>query len=729
MRTVLPVTDLSSQATIPSPPLFEKKKQSFSDGFGPKPSEIGRATSLAMSGGEYGLASEDNADFRQGASYPRFSGAGSGGEGTPLMYSGNTGQPTTFCQIEHVALQGGASHQPSLVHISGQDVDVPQYEFPGWVPPSELKFETLEAVDQQSLHHPSRGSLSEIFATSIAGNDVTSSSLYIVGVTSSLSGQLSPLCLLLVGCVLYLIKAVAGEAGTAIPLNGGAYNLLLNTTTKPVATMAACLLILSYVATAVVSATECMQYAANLVPGLDTYWGTIILLAFFAFLMIVGITESAQLATGIFIVHIATMCFLIAVGATYMFANPIIIEENLREPLKYDWPLSLLFGFCVGMLGVTGFETSANYVEETKKGIYPKVLFNTWLVSMLLNPALSVVCMGVLDMNSMESHHRDVLAKVAYDSGGKYFGLWVSADASIVLAGSVLTAYVGMTGLVRRLTLDRCLPQFLLAENRFRRTNHLIPVCFFVLCTLMFVLLGGDVKSLANVYSLSFLCVMTLVICGTIILKYKRQFIRRAVRASWPACWAALAFVIIALLGNVVLAPNHLLWFFIYFGVVACMMLIMFERIRILKWFLYFLSQSPQHMQDRFSGVTLLAMDKIRSQKVVFFASNENLEVLSKAVAYIQQNELTKWVKIVYIYEDLNDPVIRALADNLRVIDRCFPKMVMDLVLVQGQFTPSVVAQISTRLGVPRNFMFMVCPNERFPYDLGDFGGIRIITH
>ena len=56
-------------------------------------------------------------------------------------------------------------------------------------------------------------------------------------------------------------------------------------------------------------------------------------------------------------------------------------------------------------------------------------------------------------------------------------------------------------------------------------------------------------------------------------------------------------------------------------------------------------------------------------------------------------------------------------------------QIVMDLVLVQGSFTPAVVAQISTRLGVPRNFMFMVCPNERFPYDLGDFGGIRIITH
>jgi len=31
-----------------------------------------------------------------------------------------------------------------------------------------------------------------------------------------------------------------------------------------------------------------------------------------------------------------------------------------------------------------------------------------------------------------------VLAKTAYDAGGKYFGLWISADAALVLAGSVL---------------------------------------------------------------------------------------------------------------------------------------------------------------------------------------------------------------------------------------------------------------------------------------------------
>mmetsp|Transcript_25734 Transcript_25734/g.61055 ORF Transcript_25734/g.61055 Transcript_25734/m.61055 type:complete len:685 (-) Transcript_25734:331-2385(-) len=681
---------------------------------------------------EYGLVSDDYtvmSDYRRDASFPARPGVpGGNGEAAPLLMQA-AGSTTTFTQIEHVAIQTPATAQPSLVVIDGHAVDSHRYEFPGWVPPSELTFETLDPIDKTTLHHPSRGTLNELYATAICGNDLTSSVLYTIGITTTMAGQLAPLSLILVGFVLYLFKSVYGEAGTAIPLNGGAYNLLLNTTSKSVASLAAVLTILSYVATAVVSATECMSYMANLCPWIDIYWGTIILLFFFCVLSILGITESAVVAVGIFIVHLGSMVFLIFVGFVFTMQNTSTFEANLRMPLKYDWPLSLLFGFCTAMLGVTGFETSSNYIEEQQRGVFPKTLFNSWALVFVLNPLLSLVCMGVLDLTTIEAHHRDVLAKTAYDAGGKYFGLWISADASLVLAGSVLTAFVGVTGLVRRLALDRCLPQILLAENRFRRTNHLIPISFFLLCTVLYVALGGRVRSLSNVYTLSFLCVMALFAIGNMMLKYKRGRIRRPVRASWPTNFAALTAVLIALIGNIILAPGHLIYFIVYFGLVAGITIIMFERIRLMKYFLYLVSQGPVHLQDRFAGVTQMAMDKIRSQKVVFFAKNDNLETLTKAVAYVQNNELTKWLKVIYVYDDLNDPMVKSLAENLRVVDRCFPKVVIDLVLVEGSFNPELVAQVSKRLGVPRNFMFIQCPDENFPYDVADFGGIRLITH
>lgn len=64
----------------------------------------------------------------------------------------------------------------------------------------------------------------------------------------------APLCLLLVGVVLYLFRGIYGEAITSYPMNGGSYNLLINTTSKPVAALGACLSIIAYIATGVVSA-------------------------------------------------------------------------------------------------------------------------------------------------------------------------------------------------------------------------------------------------------------------------------------------------------------------------------------------------------------------------------------------------------------------------------------------------------------------------------------------
>ena len=42
------------------------------------------------------------------------------------------------------------------------------------------------------------------------------------------AGPLAPIALLLVAGVLYLFRGIYAEVGSALPLNGGAYNLLLN---------------------------------------------------------------------------------------------------------------------------------------------------------------------------------------------------------------------------------------------------------------------------------------------------------------------------------------------------------------------------------------------------------------------------------------------------------------------------------------------------------------------
>ena len=73
------------------------------------------------------------------------------------------------------------------------------------------------------------------------------------------------------------------------------------------ASLAACLTLLSYMATAVISANEAMHYLHSLFHNLPIIAATIVLLCGFAMLTISGITESAKVATGIFIFHLVTM--------------------------------------------------------------------------------------------------------------------------------------------------------------------------------------------------------------------------------------------------------------------------------------------------------------------------------------------------------------------------------------------------------------------------------------
>src|SRR3954447_5076574 len=123
--------------------------------------------------------------------------------------------------------------------------------------------------------------LSQLSATAICGNDITSSCLYVSSLTIVYAGQYAWIALLLVAGVLFLFRKIYGEVVGALPLNGGAYNVLLNTTSKSNASIAACLTILSYMVTAVISASEAMQYLHSLIGSVPVITATVLLLSVF----------------------------------------------------------------------------------------------------------------------------------------------------------------------------------------------------------------------------------------------------------------------------------------------------------------------------------------------------------------------------------------------------------------------------------------------------------------
>lgn len=592
--------------------------------------------------------------------------------------------------------------------------------------------------------------LTELPATAICGNDISSSCLYVSALSIFWAGQYAWIALLIVAVVLFLFRGIYGEVVGALPLNGGAYNALLNTTSKRVASLAACLTLLSYMATAVISATEGMHYMHHLWHGLDIPTFTIGLLTVFMFLTLLGIGESAMVAVIIFITHLAALVLLIFAVAFWIFNNGFdVLSANWameipagppgEEPLlNHKFIFALFFGFSAAMLGISGFESSSNFVEEQAPGVFPKTLRNMWIVVSILNPLLAFLAISIFPIELIQSEalQSGLLAKMGVEAAGPWLGYIISIDALLVLSGAVLTSFVGVGGLVQRMTLDRIMPQFLLKLNK-RGSPYWIMMLFFVLCVSIFAVtwwttenpMQEQVPYLAGIYTISFLAVMALFAFGNILLKVKRAKLPRPERASALAIFIAIVAVIGAMAGQIIMHPDYFFTFLTYFLPTLGIVGFMLYRIPILGGILYVLryfSLNVQRIVNRSNKSINNFIEQIKSQEFVFFTKGDNVATLNRVMQYIEDNENTKKIRIVTVLPE-EAQVPPGLLSDIEVLDRTYPDIKIDFITLNGIFGPELIEKLSEDWNIPKNFMFIGSPGDRFPYRIEELGGVRLI--
>lgn len=428
-----------------------------------------------------------------------------------------------------------------------------------------------------------------------------------------------------------------------------------------------------------------------------------------------------------------------------------------------------------------------------------------WLLVFIINPTIAILTLGVVDLPTITSNTSNILSLVGSKAGGKWLRLLVNIDAVIVLAGGVLTANVGIVGLIKQLASDRCLPYFLLKENKIFGTNHWISLSFFLLCVTLYLITNGDVTILSGVFSISFLMVLILFAWANLSLKYSRPRLPRGAYASWSMTIIGFLTMIVGLIGNIIFNTQYLLYFLIYVGFFFLVILINYERLWLLKMLWYvvhnndWLRSSSDYLED-----TLISM---KNFTVLFYTNTSELHILNKAILYARENECCDRLIVTYIhptksksdvpegtrmaskkesfgYEALVTPhdsysllinaydegsrhdrvsteqtietlnstyletihessqlveksstkeepdssIIKNLKENLQVLDHMYPKMKIDLLIVEAEgFTPRVVKKLSEDLKIPLSFMFIRCPGKKFKTNLGEFGGVRTI--
>ncbi len=119
-------------------------------------------------------------------------------------------------------------------------------------------------------------------------------------------------------------------------------------------------------------------------------------------------------------------------------------------------------------------------------------------------------------------------------------------------------------------------------------------------------------------------------------------------------------------------------------------------------------------------------LEKINAQEFVFFTKGDNVAVLNRVLQYVESNEKTGRLKIVTVMtpgQTRND----TLRHDLEVLDRAYPEVKIEYVEIEGVFGPGLIDELSRKWGIPKNFMFIGSPGDRFPYLVAELGGVRLI--
>jgi hypothetical protein len=200
---------------------------------------------------------------------------------------------------------------------------------------------------------------------------------------------------------------------------------------------------------------------------------------------------------------------------------------------------------------------------------------------------------------------------------------------------------------------------------------------------------------------------MALFAIGNMLLKVERARLPRSVRASWLSVICALAAVLVGLAGNLLLHPSYVRVFLTYLAVCAGAVAVMFLRVQILRAVLAgsHAVVARARKSSRWLNLRLMAkIQQINSFQAIYFSRGDDLNSLNRAAQYVLKNELTTRMRVVHCYENQAD-IPSALAENLKTIDRIYPLIRIDLLLVKARFGPELIERLSRTLGVPKNYV------------------------
>ncbi|GAB1521665.1 hypothetical protein RhiTH_004762 [Rhizoctonia solani] len=605
-----------------------------------------------------------------------------------------------------------------------------EWEFTGWGEVSYREIKKGQLMMARNSMSDTGVQMGQFRSTSISGNGVVGSVFYAFPAVAAVASIFSPLSLLIACLILTIYRPILLELGSAIRLNGANYVYLLQCSGKTLGAIGAAATLLDAVATSVVSAATAGAYLqGEISTGLIKEWHIgLLLLVSISLIALVSLRESSAFTLSITIIHMSVMTTLM-VGAAITWAHTGmgVLRNNweLRPAGGANIARSIFNGVCIGFLGVTGFECTPAYIQNIKPHSYGPTLRNLLIMALFLNAPLMLFVYALLPSETILSG-ANVLSLLAEVTIGRPMRIVIVVDCLLVLAGGVFAGLVTGSRLVESLAQERVLPQTFLRTLPLTGTAYMPILLFFVMCLAVYGSSAFSLATVSTMFSASFLFTMLLYGVSGILLKFSRNRLPRKYRTSVWTMILAILMTLVVLGGNVALNPQTLGLFVAYFAVVLLGMLFPISRLKIAHIALWILDQTKFIQPYRLDRSVGSWIKRFREDPVVLWVKDDHINCLVQAIIYIQRNELTSRVRLVHAYQNITT-VPSELKANTRILDEAFPSITLDLVFIQGDFSPELVEAASQELNIPRGQMFMSCPGKDHPWQLGDYQGVRVI--
>ncbi len=402
-------------------------------------------------------------------------------------------------------------------------------------------------IMNSASHPPEKSGLPWFIGAGIVGADIGTSVFYSTGILFPMVGYMAPLFILTVCLMMWVFKRTYEEGLALSPYNGGAYVMILRSIGRRASVLAGSLTFVSYLATAAVSALSGAFYLSSLFEG-GLSISAIVAISFvpiviFGLLNSRGIKEPAKIVTAIAGVHFFLLLVMAIWGTVYLIVQGIewpswdqmVPEGKLRTGM-------LLHGFAAAFLGITGFESAAQIVEELRDPILKTVsrLYRAVVVLVSLTaPSISFFCLAVLTHSEIQENQDFLLSGLAEKLGGKPLLIIMVLNATFTLFAAVNTAFVGFIGLATTMAKQGNLPQVLLTRVAHKYPSiqgyPLIALPFMFIAMFMTMIVPGEVAVLGEVYGMAFLGVMVSFSLGVLLMR--NRSIRKGVPKEFLSTW------------------------------------------------------------------------------------------------------------------------------------------------------------------------------------------------